>query len=305
MKLAFVFSGQGSQYAGMGQDLYEKYQLIKKRFDQADLIFEDSLTNIMFTDDKKLSKTLYAQPAIFTMSAAIRDLLNAHGIFSDGACGLSLGEYAAYYDQNMFDFEVGLRTIIHRAYYMEDATAKEATSMVALLGSLDQVEALVKTIDDAYIANYNNALQFVVGGSQKAMQTVIHKARDAGIKRAVMLDTSGAFHTPYMASAAIGFAEYLKYIEVKPEAKALYLNTTGDLFKGDLKKEMQAQITSPVLFDTMIQAMIRDGFDCFVEIGPKDTLKRLIKKIDKQVKVFNIDSVDTFETFVEAYKEMA
>ncbi len=304
MKIAFVFSGQGAQYVGMGKDLYETYDIVKKRLSQADEIFGERLTKIMFSDQHKLSNTQYAQPAIFAMSAAIRDLLITSGVASQGASGLSLGEYSAYYDQGVFDFEDGLRTIIHRAYFMNEAAKQAETSMVALLGSLEQAQALVDSIDDAYIANVNAEKQIVVGGSKEAMSMLVAKASEFGIKRAIHLDTSGAFHTPYMEKASKDFAEYVKNVKLNPVKDALYLNTIGERSKDDIKSEMVSQITSPVLFDKMIRSMIRDGFDCFVEIGPKDTLKRLIKKIDKKLDVFNIEDKQTFEAFMQWYKEM-
>ncbi len=303
MKLAFVYSGQGAQHQGMGRDLYERYELVKSHFDQADEVFGSSLTNIIFNDGEALNRTLNAQPAIFTMSTALRELFKLHGIESEGVCGLSLGEYAAYYDAGVFDFEDGLRTIIHRAYFMEEATKQTQGAMVAMLGSYDAVNQLVETIDGLYMANINSASQIVVGGTDEACLKAVESASKFGIKRAIKLDTSGAFHTPMMEEARKPFEQYLTLIHVNEPQKPLFLNTTGKRFERDLKIEMGKQITNPVRFNDQIEAMINDGYDTFVELGPKDTLKRLIKKINRGVTVYHVEDSDTFEQALRQIKE--
>lgn len=305
MKLAFVYSGQGAQYKGMGASLKAHYTTFDQHLNEASDILGEDIEEILFNQEEKLNQTQYAQPAIFTLSTGITKLLQEAGIESAGSCGLSLGEYAAMYDQGVFDFETGLRTIIHRAYYMHEATKKVATKMVALLGSLDQVKALVKAYKDAYIANYNLPTQFVVGGSATTIQSIVEKASDFGIKRAIILETSGAFHTPYMEEAAQGFKSYLPYISLNEPRKDFYLNTTGKKYDQNLAVHMVNQITQPVLFYPMIEAMIADGYNTFVEIGPKATLKAMIKKISRDVVVLNIEDHESLEATIATLKEMA
>ena len=304
MKLAFIYSGQGAQYVGMAASLYEQNTTFKAHLDEASDILGEDLKTIMFHDEEKLNQTNYAQPAIFTLSTGITKLLNDAGITSEGSCGLSLGEYAAMYDQGIFNFEEGLRTIIHRAYFMHEATKKTETKMVALLGSLDQVESLVSKFDDIYIANYNLPSQFVVGGPVSSLESLIEASKDEGIKRAILLETSGAFHTPYMEEAANGFKDYVKYLKLDEPKKDFYINTTGKKYVSDLKNQMVQQITQSVLFYQMIESMIEDGYDTFVEIGPKSTLKALVKKINREVTVFNIEDVDTLNKTITALKEI-
>ncbi|MFH5881555.1 ACP S-malonyltransferase [Liberiplasma polymorphum] len=304
MKLAFIYSGQGAQYLGMGESLYKNYEVFKNHLDEASNILGEDLKDIMFNQEEKLNQTIYAQPAIFTLSVGITKLLNEQGILSEGSCGLSLGEYGAMFDQGVFSFEDGLRTIIHRAYFMNEATKKIKSKMVALLGDLDQVKALVEKFDDIYIANYNLPSQYVVGGPKASLEVLVEQASDFGIKRAIMLETSGAFHTPYMEEAANGFNDYIKYVKLNEPNKAFYINTTGKKYEQNLAKQMVDQITQPVLFYPMIEMMIKDGFDTFIELGPKATLKAMVKKINRNVSVFNIEDHDSLQSTLASLKEM-
>ncbi len=305
MKIAFIYSGQGSQYNGMGKDLYTQYDSIKRHFDRADDIFQEALTEVMFNVNTKLDSTRYAQPSIFTFSTAIRDLLEEKGIVSDACAGLSLGEYAAYYDAGVFDFEQGLRTLIHRAYFMQKSSENRPGKMVALLGDKNHLQNLIDAYPGCYIANLNSATQTVVGGDGETMAKVIEAAKSYGFKRATPLNTSGAFHTPLMAEAKQAFEQYLAFQPKRPPQKQLYLNTTGTRYKGeDLHSVMSDQIVQPVQFEAMIDAMVQDGIDVFIEIGPKDVLKKLIKKQVNNQPVFHIENSQTLLDTIEALKEL-
>ena len=302
MKIAYVFSGQGTQHAGMGMSLVNYSQRIKNRFDEAGEIMGESLITIINNHPEILNQTLYAQPAIFTFQSAVVDQLKEEGITSAGACGLSLGEYGALYDAGVFDFENGLRTLIHRAFFMHQSATNQPGKMVALLGDVQKVEALVSTIDGAYIANYNTPVQTVVSGDEKAMDRSIEVASEYGIKRVIPLETSGAFHSPLMAQAAQDFELYVSKLNLAEPNKMLYLNVTGKQYQSNLKQAMVRQIHQPVKFYPMIEAMIEDGFDCFIEIGPKSTLKAMIKKINKHVSVHNIEDKTSLEETLNTIK---
>ena len=305
MKLAFIYSGQGAQYSGMGKALYDKYPVVRKYFDQADEIMQEPLTEIIFNSDERLHQTLYAQPAIYTLSVAILALLKERRIESDVCGGLSLGEYAGFYDAGVYDFETGLRTLIHRAYFMHQNTLSNPGKMVALLGDKSQAETLCKAIEGCYLANLNSVTQTVVGGTEEAMMKVIEEAKNYGIRRATMLKTSGAFHTPLMEEAKTYFSDYVKYLKLESPKKKLFLNTTGKLHQEeDLRNIMAEQMVNPVKFEAMIDAMIADGVHVFIELGPQDTLKRLIKKQAKECEVLNIEDVESFETTLQRLKEM-
>jgi [acyl-carrier-protein] S-malonyltransferase len=304
MKIAFIFAGQGTQKQGMGEDFYTTYETFKQHLDDAQTILEDDLTDIMFHNQKKLDDTLNAQPAIFAFETGIVELLKDEGISSEGSCGLSLGEYAAYYDNGVFDYTKGLKIIKERAKQMQTASLQTDSKMCALIGDQEAAYALEQVVDNFYLANFNTPKQTVAGGSMDAIEHAASIAKNYGIKRVIPLNTSGAFHTPYMQPARDGFSLFLKEIDVKTPEKALYLNTTGDKADGNLKDHMIRQITEPVKFDSMIFNMIEANFDTFVTIGPDNSLASLIKKIDNTQTIYAIYDVESFKTVVNALKEL-
>ncbi|MFW5841889.1 MAG: ACP S-malonyltransferase [Bacillota bacterium] len=304
MKIAFIFAGQGAQKQGMGEDFYTTYDTFKEHLDKAQTVVKNDLINIMFHHQKQLDETIHAQPAIFAFETGIVALLRAHNIVSDGSCGLSLGEYAAYYNSGVFDLNLGLTIIKERAKHMQAAANQTNSKMCALIGDQEAAIALENEIDNFYLANFNTPKQTVAGGSIDAIDYAASIAKNYGIKRVIPLNTSGAFHTPYMQSARDAFATFLQSLEVKTPQKALYLNTTGRKAKSDLKAHMARQITEPVKFDSMIFNMIEDQFDTFITIGPDDSMASLIKKIDKTQTVHAIFDVASFETTVDTLKEL-
>ncbi len=304
MKIAFIFAGQGAQKQGMGQDFYTTYDVFKQHLDQAQTVLKNDLINIMFKGQKQLDETIHAQPTIFAFETGIVELLKSYNIQSEGSCGLSLGEYAAYYDSGVFDFHLGLNVIKARAKYMQAASEQTDSKMCALIGDQEAAIALANEIDNFYLANFNTPKQTVAGGSIDAIDHAASIAKNYGIKRVIPLNTSGAFHTPYMQPARESFTNFLQSQEVKAPQKALYLNTTGRKAKGNLKEHMARQVTEPVKFDSMIFNMIEDQFDLFITIGPDDGMASLIKKIDKTQTVYAIYDVESFKTVVDSLKEL-
>jgi [acyl-carrier-protein] S-malonyltransferase len=304
MKIAFIFAGQGAQKQGMGQDFYTTYETFKQHLDAAQTVLKNELIDIMFHHQKQLDETVNAQPAIFAFETGVVELLKAHNIQSEGSCGLSLGEYAAYYDSDVFDFNLGLSIIKERARHMQLASEQTDSKMCALIGDQEAAYALEREIDDFYLANFNTPKQTVAGGSIDAIDHAASIAKNYGIKRVIPLNTSGAFHTPYMQPARDGFTPFLETLDVNTPRKALYLNTTGNKAKDNLKEHMARQITEPVKFDSMIFNMIEDGFDTFITIGPDDGMASLIKKIDKTQNVYAIYGVESFKAVVDTLKEL-
>ncbi|TVP96280.1 MAG: ACP S-malonyltransferase [Acholeplasmatales bacterium] len=299
-KTAFVFSGQGSQTLGMGKQLYEQCPRYRAVLDEADAIALQPLSQWMFEEAARLESTAFVQPMIFAMQAGILSELEAAGVAVDGACGLSLGEYAALYERGVFTFEEGLRTLIHRGYFMDAATTEEPTGMVALIGPTEQLDALLSTFPSCYAANYNLPTQTVIGGPTDPLATLIEAAPEYGFKRALRLPTAGAFHTRYMADAAKQFSQYLAPHDWQAPRPDLYLNTTGTRYDGvePLTALMVRQIVAPTHFHTMITAMVEDGYDRFVEIGPGKALTSMIKKIDRSLSVYAIETPEELEQAV-------
>lgn len=305
MKIAFVHAGQGAQVAGMGKDLYDTYDIVKSRLDEAESIMGQPLLRAMFEDQALLDKTTYAQPAIYALSTAIRDLLASRGIVSEGSAGLSLGEYAAFYDVGAYGFETGMRVLIHRAFFMDQALKANEGGMIALRGDIAQAQALVDAVEGLHIANINSPQQIVLGGSRESIAKAIERAPDLGIRRVVPLATAGAFHTPLMKDACQPFQDYLRPVPIEKPSKPLYLNTTGKRHEGDLKPLMVRQIVESVRFAPMIETMIDDGFDVFIELSPGDTLSKLIKKINREVRTFHVEDCETLDALMKEMESHA
>lgn len=305
MKKVFMFSGQGSQYVGMAKELYDKYESAKKVFDQADEILGYSLTDIVFNDAVKLNDTLYTQVAMFTMYAAILEVLKENNITADYSMGLSLGEYGALLHNQVFDFETGLKILEKRGLYMFEACQTTSGKMSAILGLdadklltiLDQVDGYVK------IANYNTYGQLVISGEEKAVLEANELALEAGAKRAILLNTSGPFHTDLMKEASDKLASYLEGITLQEPKYSLLVNTTGDYYQGNMKEELVSQITSSVMFYQMVEKLIEDGVDTFVEIGPKTTLCSFVKKVNRKLNMTNVEDLASLEKTLTKLEE--
>lgn len=298
MKKAFMFSGQGAQYVGMGKEFFENYECARKIFLQADEILGYKISKIMFEDEEKLNDTKYTQVAMFTLYAATLEVLKESGIESNYSCGLSLGEYGALYHNEVFDFETGLNLLKNRGTFMNEASAKVDGKMSAIIGL--ESELLLNIIDtvDGYvkIANYNTYGQLVISGEEQAVLKVNELALEAGAKRAILLNTSGPFHTKLMSEASDNLSKYISGIQFNNPSKKLLINTTGDFHKSeDLKEVMSNQITSSVLFYQMIEKLLEEGVDTFIEIGPKKTLSGFVKKIDRKLNIVNVENVDSLQ----------
>lgn len=301
MKKVLMFSGQGSQYVGMCQELYNAYDSVKEIFNQANEILGYSITNIIFEDEEKLNDTLYTQVAMFTMYAGILQVLKEENITAEYSVGLSLGEYGAMLHNEVFDFKTGLKLLQARGLYMFEASQKVSGKMSAilgmdakdLLGIIDQVDGFVK------IANYNTYGQLVISGENEAVLKVNELAIENGAKRAILLNTSGPFHTKLMNEAAIKLERYLQDVTFNDPVYKLLLNTTGDFYQKNIKNEMIDQITSSVMFYQMIENLLSDGVDTFIEVGPKKTLSSFVKKVNRKVNIMNIEDINSLQNTIQ------
>jgi [acyl-carrier-protein] S-malonyltransferase len=299
--IAFLFSGQGSQYVGMGQELYNEFDAVKARFKKASNVLGYDVKDILFEDEDRLHDTTYTQPLMFILYVSILDVLQANGVTSTHTCGLSLGEYGALYDAGCFDFETGLKLLAARGKAMAQASNMVSGSMSAILGlDAKPLEDIINQVEGyVTIANYNTYGQLVISGEEPAVKEVNERALAAGAKRAIPLQTSGPFHSKLMEPAITLFEETLRSVTIQEPQKELLVNVTGTHAKGDLKETMLQQITSSVYFYQMIEQLIADGVDTFIEIGPKKTLCSFVKKIDRKVTTRNVEDLASLQQTLE------
>jgi [acyl-carrier-protein] S-malonyltransferase len=305
MKAAFMFSGQGSQYLGMTKDLYDNYEIVREVFKKAETVLNYPLEKIMFESAEKLNNTAYTQVAMFVMYQSILKVLETHNIIAKSSMGLSLGEYGAYLHNEIFDFETGLEIVKTRSRLMAEAQEKNPGKMCAILGlEKESLEQLLDSFEDVVIANYNLPTQLVISGSEETIQTIRELALEKGAKRAIILETSGAFHSPFMAMAETKFSDYIAGFDLKEPIYDLYVNLTGKKYESDIKTVMAEQIANSVRFYQMVEEMIKDGIELFIEIGPKQTLCSLVKKINADVMVSNVEDIKSLNKTISLWGDI-
>lgn len=279
--IAHVFPGQGSQFSGMGKDLYETSEEAKKLFSTANKILGFDITKLMFEGtDEALKQTSVTQPAIFLHSVIAAKV----GVYEmpDAVAGHSLGEFSALVAAGVLSFEDGLKLVAVRANAMQEACNEQPSTMAAVLGlEEDRIEEICNTIDEVVVpANYNCIGQIVISGSEKGIDLAIEKLKAAGAKRALKLNVNGAFHSPLMKSAQDALAKQIQVTEFNTPQCPIYQNVTAKPSTNieEIKNNLLNQLTSAVRWTQTIQNMKNSGFDSFVEIGPGNVLKGLIRK---------------------------
>lgn len=289
-KKAFVFPGQGSQFVGMGKNIYNTYSEAKDIFERANEIMGINLTNICFEGpEDKLKQTQITQPAIYVHSMAIFEILKNKNYKPDAVAGHSLGEYSALVSAGALSFEAGLKLVKIRGALMQKAGIKNPGTMAALIGlnpgQVNDICASVNGVGIVCAANYNSPGQVAISGEIKAVHAAMEVAKERGARRVVELVVSGAFHSPLMQTAQEGLAKALSEINISDAKIPVYTNVSASATNAaeEIRDLLFKQLSHPVRWVEIIQNMIASGINAFYEVGPGKVLSGLIKRINGEV----------------------
>ena len=310
-KTAFIFPGQGAQKAGMGKDFYEKYDTAKKVFDSASKWLDLDMKALCFEENDKLDLTEYTQAALVTTCLAMEKVVEEMGLHPDVTAGLSRG---------MNDMDA-IRLVRKRGILMEQAVPAGKGSMAAVMGmETEKIEEVIADISDVSIANYNCPGQIVITGLAEAVAEASEKLKSAGARRVIPLNVSGPFHSAMLITAGKELGKVLEgitlhqlkipyvtnvtaeYVEDPVETKALLEKGMQEQTLELIRSYLEKQISSSVRWQQSVENMIRQGVDTFVEIGPGRTLAGFMRKIDRNVKVYNIQTVEDAEKVCQELK---
>lgn len=304
-KTAFIFPGQGSQYVGMGKEFYENLPICREVYDLASEVTGLDLPKLCFMENEQIHQTEYTQICMLATEVAIYMALEQNGYQPDVTAGLSLGEYGALVASGVMTAEEAFEVVRKRGIYMQQAVPTGG-AMAAVLG-LDggKIEQICEQTEEQMqlavsVANYNCPGQIVISGKAEAVQTAGEACKEAGAKRVIPLKVSGPFHSKLLTNAGKQLREALDKAEIRENFVPYIANVTADYVteQSQVKPLLECQIYSPVRWQQTIERMLADGVDEFVELGPGKTLSGFIKKINRNVKVCNIDKMEDFVRFI-------
>ncbi|MEC9209411.1 MAG: ACP S-malonyltransferase [Bacteroidota bacterium] len=286
---AYVFPGQGAQFAGMGKELYDNSNIAKKMFKQANEILEFSITEIMFGKDAEaLKQTKATQPAIFLHSVILAKVLG-EAFKPEMIAGHSLGEFSALVSAGYLSFTDGLKLVSKRARAMQKACEQNPSTMAAIVGLENQVvEKTCSEIEEIVVpANYNCPGQLVISGSNKGIDIACERLTEAGARRALKLPVGGAFHSPLMEPARAELEQAIDETNFSEGICPIYQNVTATAVThpDEIKENLKTQLTASVLWTQSMQKMIADGLTAVIEVGPGKVLQGLFKKVDRNLKM--------------------
>ena len=309
-KTVFMFPGQGSQYIGMGKEFYEQIPVCKEVYDLASEVTGLDIPALCFEENEKLNITEYTQICMLATETAIYMALEQNGYQPDVTAGLSLGEYGALIASGVMTAEEAFELVRKRGIFMQEAVPTGG-AMAAVLGldaaAIEQIcrETAEQTGSEISIANYNCPGQIVISGQEGAMHLAGETCKASGAKRVVPLKVSGPFHSKMLQQAGEKLKEELKKVEIRDSFVPYIANVTADYVtkKENVKPLLASQVSSSVRWQQTIERLLADGVDEFVEIGPGRTLSGFVKKVNRDVKVSNIDKMEDFIQFIGSHVE--
>lgn len=301
-KIAFVYPGQGAQKAGMGKDFYENSPLARDIYDRASECLELDMRALCFEENDLLDQTEYTQAAMVTTCLAMTAVLNEQGAEADVTAGLSLGEYCAIAEAGAMDLLDAIRLVRVRGQLMQHTVPTGEGAMAAVLGmDADQIDAVIEPIANVTVANYNCPGQIVITGGTAGIEQASKTLKEAGAKRVVSLNVSGPFHSPMLRSAGEKLGKELSAVQLD-ELKIPYVtNVTAEYVtdSSEIRELLTRQVYSPVRWEQSIRKMIAQDVDTFVEIGPGRSLTGFLRKIDRNVTVYQVNTWEDSKQIME------
>lgn len=307
-KTAFVFPGQGAQKAGMGKDFYDAFDTARHIFEDASDWLSLDMKALCFEENEKLDLTEYTQAALVTTSLAMAHVVREKGLMPDVTAGLSLGEYCAIEMAGGMSLKSAVCTVRERGILMEHAVPAGKGSMAAVLGmKAEDIANIISSVDGVEVANYNCPGQIVITGKKEGVERAAELLKENGAKRVLPLNVSGPFHSSMLKEAGQELEKILENQEVSPLKIPYVTNVTGDFVheEREIKSLLSRQISSPVKWQQSVENMILNGVDTFVEIGPGRTLNGFIRKINRDVSVYSIQTVEDMQKVIQAVKEQS